>query len=279
VTLPGCRWGPGPCKQWIGGLSADNDNRMPNAKQEAYAGRVEKVLSSDRLGRYAASPGEPRWEALARYAWNVALCEAFYPLLHHFEIVLRNQVFAAGQAAYPVERYRDVDCWLDATPSPLHPRYGVSSVEKAKQKLCGTPGRGTGRSRRTLCPGDLVAALEFGFWTGMFSTFYLWQSGRDQRLWPHRLHAVFPHGPRLTRVQAVSGALNEIRHLRNRIFHHEPVWRRPDLAGERARILEMLAWMSPETARTVRELDRVPRVLSESFRRELRFRIYRESRG
>jgi hypothetical protein len=249
---------------------------MPSSKQASYVGRIEKALSTERLSRFRLAPSEPRWEQLARYAWNVAMSEAFYPLLHHFEVVLRNQVFAAGEAAYPTARYADVRCWLDAVPSPLHPKFGVPGVQKAKQKLFGK-GAAAG-SARSFGPGDLVAALDFGFWTGMFSSYYTWQSARDPRLWPQRLATVFPHGPKLTRVQSVSAELNDIRHLRNRVFHHEPIWRQPDLLQDRERILRLLGWMSPEVARTVRALDRLPEVLSPEFGRRLRIRIYRETR-
>jgi hypothetical protein len=33
---------------------------------------------------------EPRQNAIARYLWNVDLCEALYPILHLFEVSLRN---------------------------------------------------------------------------------------------------------------------------------------------------------------------------------------------
>jgi hypothetical protein len=265
--------------QWIAGLCAVKPNNMPNAKQASYIGRVEKVLSTERLSKFKLAASEPRWEALARYAWNVAVSEAFYPLLHAFEVVLRNQVYAAGHAAYPAKASQDIHCWLDAVPSPLHPKYGISGVANAKQKLFGNrAGAAAPLPARGFTPGDLVAALDFGFWTGMFSSYYAWRSPRDPRLWPQRLNTVFPHGPKLTRVQAISGPLNEIRHLRNRIFHHEPIWKRPNLTADRQKILEMLGWMSPETAQTVQVLDRLPEVLSAGFQRQLRVRIYRESR-
>lgn len=250
---------------------------MPAIKQAAYVGRIEKALSNERLAKFRLSPSEPRWEQLARYAWNVAVSEAFYPLLHHLEVVLRNQVYAAGDGVYPCSKYADVPCWLDAVPSPLHPKYGAGGIRKAKEKLFAS--RRSGVPARTYTPGDLVAALDFGFWTGMFNSHYTWQSARDPRLWPHRLGTVFPHGPKLTSVRMVSGPLNEIRHLRNRVFHHEPIWKRPNLREDRRQILELLGWMSPETARTVRAFDRLPELLSDGFKRRLRISIYRESRS
>ena len=251
---------------------------MSSAKQGAYVGRVEADLSSSRLERFAASASEPKWEYLARYAWNVALCEAFYPSLHHIEVVLRNRLYDLGEAAYQYHHVEHIDCWLDANPSHLH-QHGISDVEKAKKKLFGVD-RKTGAVRlpsRSYAAGDLVAALDFGFWTGLFSNYYLFQSSRDTRLWPHGLGRVFPHSTAKLGLVTISRRFNEVRHLRNRIFHHEPIWRR-NLNDDYHNIMELLDWMSPEIARVLRSTERLSEVLSDDFRRRLRIQVYRESR-
>jgi hypothetical protein len=251
---------------------------MPPISQGAFVARIEPVLSRERLGRYAAFSSEPAWESLARYAWNVALCEAFYPLLHGLEVVLRNRLYELGRNAFPYRRVHDVQCWLDADPSPLH-RYGTGDVAKAKQKLFGADRRtGSPASARRYTAGDLVAALDFGFWTGLFNRHYLYQSSRDRRLWPHGLAQVFPHAPGRLDFRMVSGRVNELRQLRNRVFHHEPIWRRPGLARDRGHALELLDWMSPEAGLMLRKMERLSEVLSDDFRRRLRVRIYQESR-
>ncbi len=252
---------------------------MSSAKQAPFIGRVESVLSSARLERYAAGTTEPRWESLARYARNVAICEAFYPLLHYLEIVLRNRLYELGKVSFRYQRIQHIDCWLDADPSPLHP-FGAADVLRAKQKLFGVDYRtgGLHTTARSFEPGDLVAALDFGFWTGLFSNHYLFQSSRVRRLWPHGLSQVFPHAARPLKLHEIKGRLNTARQLRNRVFHHEPIWRRPDLAGDRDNLIELVTWMSPEVARVLCATERLPEVLSPHFQRRLRIRIYRETR-
>jgi hypothetical protein len=253
------------------------DIPMPSAKQGPYVGRVEAVLSSSRLGRFAASASEPKWEYLARYAWNVALCEAFYPSLHHLEVVLRNRVYEFGKTAYPYRHFHHIDCWLDADPWHLHP-YGQLDVQKAKRKLFGIDKTGALRPlSRPYAGGDLVAALDFGFWTGLFSNYYLFQRSSDKRLWPHGLGRIFPNSPVSPTLAKISGRLNDVRQLRNRIFHHEPIWRR-NLRADYANIIELLDWMSPEVAHALRGVERLPQVLSDDYRRRLRVHIHRESR-
>jgi hypothetical protein len=252
---------------------------MTTAKQGAFLGRVEAALSAARMGRFYVSASEPDWEPLARYEWNVAICEAFYPLIHHLEVVLRNSVSRFGSAAYPFARFEHIPSWLDAVPSPLHPGYGARDILKAKQKLFGTD-RTTGAllpPARPYKEGDLVAALDFGFWTGLFNPYYRGRSARDKRLWPHGLPVVFPHAVPAPGLAEVSTRLNELRHLRNRVFHHEPVWKRK-LAEDRDNIFEVIGWISPEALRVLRSMERVTEVISDDFRRKVRVRVYRESR-
>lgn len=78
-------------------------------------------------------------------------------------------------------------------------------------------------------------------------------------------------------LTAGSTRLNELRHLRNRIFHHEPVWKR-NLAADRDNIFEVIGWVSPEALRVLRTIKRVTEVISDDFRRKVRVRVYRESR-
>ncbi|HEU0052395.1 MAG TPA: hypothetical protein VFQ39_04425, partial [Longimicrobium sp.] len=223
---------------------------------------MESALSRDRLSRFVVVVGEPSWEALARYAWNVALCEAFYPLLHAFEVVLRNRLFELGESTFHYQRVQHVACWLDADPSPLH-AHGRMDVAKAKQ-LLRMPGVGSAAAaRRPLTPGDLVAALDFGFWTALFKRHYLYQSARDPRLWPHGLPRVFPQATARLDFKTIATRVNDLRHLRNRIFHHEPIWRRPNLTDDAADLLELLDWMSPEVGRMLRRTERLTTVLSD----------------
>jgi hypothetical protein len=252
---------------------------MTTTKQAAFLGRVEAALSTERLGRFYVSASEPKWEPLAVMSGNVAICEAFYPLLHHLEVVLRNSVSRLGSTAYRSRGLSTSQAGSTPSPLPLHPGYGARDILKAKQKLFGTD-RTTGAllpPARPFKEGDLVAALDFGFWTGLFNPYYRGRSVRDKRLWPHGLPVVFPHAVSAPTLPEVSTRLNELRQLRNRIFHHEPDWKRK-LTADRDNILEVIGWVSPDTLRVLRTMERVTEVISDDFRRKVRVRVYRESR-
>lgn len=104
-------------------------------------------------------------------------------------------------------------------------------------------------------PGRLVAELSFGFWTTLFDVRY--EQGRI--LWPRLFSArlLDASSPRSMRSRkALSPLLNRIRHLRNRVFHHEPIWHWNDLPQQHQLALQMIGWFSPALRATIEPNDR-----------------------
>jgi hypothetical protein len=56
----------------------------------------------------------------------------------------------------------------------------------------------------------------------------------------------------------LSPLLNRIRYLRNRVFHHEPVWHWSNLAGQHSQALDLIGWFSPAFRYTLEPNDRFP---------------------
>jgi hypothetical protein len=137
-----------------------------------------------------------------------------------------------------------VPCWLDS-PGLLHTSE-AKKVRAAKLHLVGTG--------KPLAPGRLVAELTFGFWTALFDVRY--ESTRV--LWPRLFgQKIFASAPRSKRSRkALSPLLNRVRNLRNRAFHHEPIWHWRDLRDQHALVLDLIGWMSLSLLDTVQLLDR-----------------------
>jgi hypothetical protein len=207
---------------------------MKPSNQALLLAGIRRALSNERLNAYGI--GRPDEEKLANYLWNMALCESSYPALHGLEIALRNAVFRAGAAAFPNVATLDVPCWLDAAP-PIILAADLHVIGAAKTRLR--------RANKPMEPGRLVADLSFGFWTTLFDVRY----ERSRTLWP-RLFAhglMHPASPRSLRSRnKLSPLLNRIRHLRNRVFHYEPIWHWSDLHEQHALALDLLGWFSPE---------------------------------
>lgn len=52
--------------------------------------------------------------------------------------------------------------------------------------------------------------------------------------------------------------LSNIRKLRNRIFHYEPIWYYPDLEEQHAKVLEAINWINPAMKEFVLLIDQFP---------------------
>ncbi|HEU0298020.1 MAG TPA: hypothetical protein VFR37_01170 [Longimicrobium sp.] len=225
---------------------------------------LHRALSQQRLDAYALEADQDELDRVARYLWNMALGSTLQATLHVFEVTLRNAIFTTSVKLVDTSRLHmpDVPCWLDARNSTLLYADEAAEVRRAKTYLSADPRRRT--------PGHLVARLSFGFWVQLTARAYSELRADGPRLWPRGLPAVFPfrwppgskrivpdHGDR----EMVFKRLHEIRELRNRIAHHDPVWDL-DLASRYARMLEILGWMSNRMADAVAQLDRFPAVLA-----------------
>jgi hypothetical protein len=221
---------------------------MPPDRQHVYARAIRRALSNERLDAYGF--GRTDEEKIANYLWNLALCESLYPALHGIEVALRNAVFSSGAAVLSRISTRDIPCWLDADPPIIHPDdQQMISAAKARLRERGLP----------LEPGRLVAELRFGFWTSLFDVRY----EQSKVLWPRLLGAQLldPSSPRSMRSRKqLSPLLNRIRHLRNRVFHHEPVWHWSNLGDQHSLALDLTGWFSPALRSTLEPNDRFPAV-------------------
>ena len=94
--------------------------------------------------------------------------------------------------------------------------------------------------------GDVVAELKFAFWVGLPSA----QS--DATPWRRAICKGFQTGSGRKRSD-VHGRFNMLRRFRNRIAHHEPVFRR-DLSVDHAEILEAIGWVQGRRSHAPRRL-------------------------
>lgn len=236
---------------------------MLTQNQEAYLGRLRAAVSEARLGPYLKAAKGDVLRTLARYFWNAELCKTFLPVLQALEVSLRNRLDSTLAPYFPVHRYDHVNSWLDRQPRVVHHKNAENDLWKAKYHLFPHDGAGGIRpSARPILHGDLVAALDFGFWTALLHLDYEKSSGKSVYFWPDHFAAVFPAAPAERTVPGIRTHLNEIRHLRNRVVHHEPIWKKretdPEPKDRYDGVVDALKWVSPEHAKaTVRmHLDR-----------------------
>lgn len=198
--------------------------------QPVSAALLESVLSSPRLGAYRLHPTDTPRILVGRYRWNVALCGALYPTIHYLEVTFRNRVHCA------LTNHFGTSAWYDVAPPWLHPRE-LAKIADTRRELQaqGVP----------LAPDHVVPRLHFGFWTSLLSSSYA------QTLWQNRtvIRAVFPGLPNhLRHRHHVNQRLQQLRGLRNRVFHHEPIWNDGQLLQRYRELRQTIDWFEPEVS-------------------------------
>jgi hypothetical protein len=208
-----------------------------------FVAGIEQSISSARLQRYQSNPFDSL-ETVINYFWNIALAESLYCSLNMVEIALRNGLHnaLAHQFGTPT--------WYDRA-GLLEWRQAVE-VRKTKARIA---------ARGDLVTSDrVVSELTFGFWVTILSRPY------DSRLWSSwkasPLKTAFVRIPRsLRQRQHIHQHYNAIRELRNRVFHHEPIFDDQLLDQRHDGVKRGLYWLNPEMVNCLEYYDRFPDVL------------------
>jgi hypothetical protein len=190
------------------------------------------VISASRFATYLQACGNDREGALVLYQWNLTLSAASIVPLQVCEIAVRNGVAEAIEHVHG-STWPWSNGFLRSLPKPKK-----TTDYNPEQDLRAT-------ASRQPTTGKVIAELKFAFWEKIFT------AGQDSRLWVHHFYAAFPGAPAAMPLSAGRARAHEdlriIRHLRNRIAHHEPIFSR-NLADDYRRIHELIAWRSPIAA-------------------------------
>ena len=205
---------------------------------------LERHFSAARLGRYRVARGGDAAKALADYAGNVLLSEAMLPMLNVLEIALRNGIHTRLSA-----HYGRAD-WWEAWVGHSVFSWQNKEIAQAKAKLV--------RRCEPQTPDKLLAELTLGFWSSLFNKQFQPVLWKDLRL-------VFARCPKSQRQRhTISTALNQIRDLRNRVFHHEPLlWLTPTLLEQHRVGVEVIHWIDPQLEQWLVQYDRLPAIWAE----------------
>ncbi len=182
-----------------------------------------RLLSPPRLSTYEQACGQDMKSALALYQWNLEVSSSLFGSIHYFEVALRNTMHqqltkSLGDGSTP---------WYDV-PGVLNDG-GSRTVRRAKSTVAAAD--------HEVTDGRVVAELGLGFWWSLLA------EGYNRTLWQPSLQHAFVGARRAT----LHANINEIRLLRNRIAHHEPLLKH-DLQAEYVRLLATAERISPRLA-------------------------------
>lgn len=178
----------------------------------------EQLVSKPRLDSYRNYWKATPDEAVGIYMWNAEVCAELGKLLAHFEIALRNGI------------HRELS--LNVTSN------GAASVawwdthwQNLTKSITGAIDEERRSAPRVLGPDEIVSRLSFGVWPNVLR----WTAKNRARL----LGPMFPNhpltssgGPGWADKQLRKDALDEvfeIKDVRNRVAHHEPLWKFPNV--------------------------------------------------
>ncbi len=213
--------------------------------------KVQKLLSSPRFERYLIASGGNHRRALQLYKVNLKLAESIHPVLGTFEVVLRNQLDAELFV-----HFKNAD-WTIKNRKFL-PVFMQQELAKSENRIRKKGG--------LVSHAKLVSDMIFGFWTEQFekANFKILSGVPIQ---------VFRFLPKTIRREEISKRLNQIRILRNRINHNEPIcfksavvdFRETQLAYHH--LCELLDWIDPDARLLLKGVDGVEKLLNRILRK------------
>lgn len=209
--------------------------------QALFLEAVKLSLSEARLDGYKRYQGDTDFDCLLRYLWNSKLSESLYVPLQNLEVVLRNRIHDSLSDHYGTELWFDQRRLLGA--------YQPQQVRQARSKFSGGDRNNAGK---------IVAELSFGFWSALVNRRY------SATLVPILLRDCFQNvSPAYRNRGYIASTLDGLRMLRNRIFHHEPIWYYRDLPIKLRDTMQFIFWLSPELFRITNQLTNFHEIHSQ----------------
>lgn len=216
--------------------------KMPAATPSNDA-EIRATLSAPRSGTYITATGGDPVKAVELYGWNARVSAAFMLPAHFAEISTRNA------AADVLERVYGARWPWNPTFEASLPNTGLYNPRRDVQKT----------RQRNLTTGKVIAELKFVFWQKLFT-------GRnDIRLWQPHIAWAFPYAPSMPAASLrdrIYQDLDVLRHLRNRLAHHEPVFTR-NLLNDLTRTVDLIELRNQSTSQWVRAMEDVTSIVAE----------------
>lgn len=186
---------------------------------------LETLISIDRLTSYKGVTKNDIDALIIRYNFNIELCKSLYPSLHLLEIALRNTLHISFSSYL-----KDPDWMKNYNKHTIFQNREKDKIKEAIDELK--------TKKRPITEGRIIAELSFGFWANLYDRPYTsvhLQTIKDQ----------FPNATNAQRdIFKIKELINNMRILRNRIFHYEPIWHWPDLDQRQIELKNLITWMN-----------------------------------
>ncbi|MBV6540715.1 Abi family protein [Ursidibacter maritimus] len=204
-------------------------------------------------------------KAYQLYMWNIQMSGALLEVLAWYEVVLRNSIMKViSYKFYPYGIFNNrfilslndttAQIFIDAVNS-VHPteKYILKWDEK---------GRMSAPNIQNASEGRVIAELGFGFWENLLSKKY------NKGMWEPHFRRAFPNMTNSSDVEIVYSITQDIRKIRNRVCHHEPIFK---LNGNNilANIEKVLNYIDPVLVDTMMKIERISSLEIERINKAL----------
>lgn len=210
---------------------------------------IPRSLSGPRFTTYLAMAGNDIQLGLQLYEWNLRLSSALMIPIAIAEVVLRNSIDSALTDLYNPNWPWDAG-FRKELPNPPAGQFNP------RQELVNTATRHSHPMRT----GKVVADLKFVWWEKIL------RARHEGTIWNTKLLDVFPNAPRSLHVSTVREILREavqdIRELRNRIAHHEPIVTR-DLLADLQRLRRIASFVGHDVEHWLASVENVTQLASD----------------
>ncbi|MBL7664987.1 MAG: Abi family protein [Bacteriovoracaceae bacterium] len=187
---------------------------------------ISNLLSDKRLDGYRGGTRNDLQMILHRYNYNIELSNEFYPFLSIFEVAFRNSLHLSWG-----KHFQDSN-WICNYKKYSLAIIETSKIEDAIDELT--------NKRKPINGDGLIAELNLGFWVNLFDHRYLEINKKT-------IKDSFPNATNKQRdIFRIKSQLNDIRNLRNRIFHHEPIWNWNNLEDFLNNLKNFILWMDKD---------------------------------
>ena len=193
---------------------------------------IEFCISEPKLSAYDffSESAKPHVR-LGAHMILLGLSSHFYLPLQLMEVTLRNRVDKAMIEIYSSKRMRNrihkyapkgstPENWYEWMPNKKESRRGVALAKSRAREHAALKGRDASRD-------DVISEITLGVWIHLLKEK---ENNKDPfYFWENAVRLIFPYRGHVKRNGIFYG-LDEVLYIRNRLFHHEPIWKGPNVA-------------------------------------------------
>lgn len=214
--------------------------------------RYASTLSIERLLSFKIDENDTIDMLIQRYKTNLRISQALYPELSTLEITLRNAIDSMLKSCISQTWLEDEIQQQKILADHEHEMLLTAYNDIRKQY-----------PNANFTIGKVIANLTFGFWTNLCSKWYcsnIWNKGRCFK-------GVFVNYPsHVNDIGTLATKLRMIRRFRNRIFHYEPIFKKPQNTLKMYNeIMKMIGFLPSDNSDILKETSNFLNVYNQSI--------------